>query len=143
VSHDRYFINRIANRVLEMRPDGVSEYIGNYNDYLEKKRLEDIVDDTATLDGKTRTQMDKEKRRARLMLESKKALSQRVAALEKSIAEAESELLRLESAMADPDVYKDPERAKALALEHTEARQLLDRLYEDWTEASEASEEVK
>ncbi len=143
VSHDRYFINRIANRVLEMRPDGVSEYIGNYNDYLEKKRLEDIVDDTATLDGKTRTQMDKEKRRARLMLESKKALSQRVAALEKSIAEAEADLLRLESAMADSDVYKDPERAKALALEHTEARQLLDRLYEDWTEASEASEEVK
>ena len=49
----------------------------------------------------------------------------------------------VESAMADPDVYRDPERAKALALDHTQARALLDRLYEDWTEASEASEEVK
>ena len=143
VSHDRYFINRIANRVLEMRPDGVSEYIGNYDDYLEKKRLEDIGEETASLDGKTRTQLDKEKRRARLLQDSKKALSQRVAALEKSIAEAEAELLRLESAMADPDVYRDPERAKALAVDHTKARQLLDRLYEDWTEASEASEESK
>ena len=41
VSHDRYFINRVANRVIEMRPDGVKEYLGNYDDYLEKKRREE------------------------------------------------------------------------------------------------------
>ena len=37
VSHDRYFINRIANRIIEMQPDGVTEYIGNYDDYIELK----------------------------------------------------------------------------------------------------------
>lgn len=37
VSHDRYFINRVANRIIEMRPDGVTEYIGNYDDYIERK----------------------------------------------------------------------------------------------------------
>ena len=41
VSHDRYFINRVANRVVEMTPEGAKEYIGNYDDYLEKKRLEE------------------------------------------------------------------------------------------------------
>ena len=40
VSHDRYFINRVATRVVEMTADGVREYLGNYDDYLEKKRRE-------------------------------------------------------------------------------------------------------
>ncbi|BCJ87184.1 ribosomal protection-like ABC-F family protein [Effusibacillus dendaii] len=37
ISHDRYFINRIANRVIELTPDGLTSYLGNYDDYLEKK----------------------------------------------------------------------------------------------------------
>ena len=42
VSHDRYFINRVANRVLEMTPQGAKDYLGNYDDYLEKKRQEEM-----------------------------------------------------------------------------------------------------
>lgn len=38
ISHDRYFLNKLADRVLELTPDGVVEYLGNYDDYVEKKR---------------------------------------------------------------------------------------------------------
>ena len=58
VSHDRYFINRVANRVIEMRPDGVSEYLGNYDDYIEKKRLEALGQLEDATGGKTKTQLD-------------------------------------------------------------------------------------
>ena len=60
VSHDRYFINRIANRIIEMQPDGVTEYIGNYDDYIERKNRPVAVEAEA---GKTKTELEKEKRR--------------------------------------------------------------------------------
>ena len=66
VSHDRYFINKVATRVIEMRPDGATEYLGNYDDYLEKKRLEEAGEAEAVPGGMTRTQLDKEKRLKRL-----------------------------------------------------------------------------
>ena len=64
VSHDRYFINKVANKVIELNTDGAKEYIGNYDDYLEKKRLEaeGIIEESAG--GMTRTQMEKESARS-------------------------------------------------------------------------------
>ena len=76
VSHDRYFINRVANRVVEMRPDGVTEYLGNYDDYIEKKNRPVAPD--AAAEGKTRTELDKERRRDRQSRQQLKQLRQRV-----------------------------------------------------------------
>ena len=58
-------------------PEGVTEYLGNYDDYLEKKRLEEAGEDEAAQGGMTRTQLDKEKRVKRLQKESAKALKQK------------------------------------------------------------------
>ena len=38
ISHDRYFLNKVINRILELNEDGVNEYLGNYNYYQEKKQ---------------------------------------------------------------------------------------------------------
>ena len=138
VSHDRYFINRVANRVIEMRPDGVTEYLGNYDDYIEKKRQEALGDQEDPLGGKTKTQLDKEKRRERLKQESAKQLRLRLKQAEQAIADAEARIADLEARMADPETYKDPDAAQALAHDHREAQSSLDRLYEDWEELSEA-----
>ena len=135
VSHDRYFINRVANRVIEMTAEGVTEYLGNYDDYLEKKRrLAQGEDDPAL--GKTKTELEKEKRRARLARESQKALRQRVSELEQRIADEEERIANLESAMADPETYQDAELAQRLAQDHHAAQQGLEALYEEWEEAA-------
>ena len=138
VSHDRYFINRVANRVIEMRPDGVTEYLGNYDDYIEKKRQEALGAQEDPLGGKTKTQLDKEKRRERLKQESAKQLRLRLKQAEQAIADTETRIADLEARMADPETYKDPDAAQALARDHREAQSSLDRLYEDWEELSEA-----
>jgi len=138
VSHDRYFINRVATRVIEMRPDGVTEYLGNYDDYLEKKRLEESGESEEQLAGKTRTQLDKEKRRERLKKETARQREQRLKALEKEIADTENEAARLESSMADPEVYRDGEKAQQVALAHREAQERLEALYEEWAELEDA-----
>ena len=143
VSHDRYFINRVANRVIEMRPDGVSEYLGNYDDYIEKKRLEALGQLEDATGGKTKTQLDKEKRRERLKKESAKQLRQSLKQAEQSIADTETKIAELEARMADPETYRDPNAAQSLARDHREAQAALDRLYEDWEELSEAVAELE
>ena len=142
VSHDRYFINRVANRVVEMRPDGVTEYLGNYDDYVEKKRLEADGALAEAEGGKTRTQLDKEKRRERLKQESARTLKLKLKQAEQAIADAEERIAQLEARMADPETYKSPDAAQKLAQEHRDAQEALDALYSDWEELSEAVSEL-
>ena len=141
VSHDRYFINRIADRVIEMTAEGVTEYLGNYDDYLEKKRLMEAGAEEAAASGKTRTQLDKEKRLERLKRESKKALQARVQQLERDIADTEDLIARLEASMGDAEVYSNPDKAAAAARDHKAAQEKLEALYEEWTDTAALAEE--
>ena len=139
VSHDRYFINRVANRIVEMRPDGVREYLGNYDDYLEKKRREQADAQDALAGGMTRTQLDRQRRQERLLRQSRKALEARVEAAERSIAQAEAEIAQLEARMADAALYQDPDEAREVARRHAQLQAGMDALYAQWEEVSEAA----
>ncbi|HIS03298.1 MAG TPA: ABC-F family ATP-binding cassette domain-containing protein [Candidatus Pullichristensenella avicola] len=141
VSHDRYFINRVANRVIEMRPDGVREYLGNYNDYLEKKRREEAGQENSDAAGMTKTQLDKQRRKERLLREGKKALEKQIEAAEARIADAEKEIQDLETRMADPELYQRPDEARETARRHAELQAGMDALYEEWEALSEAVSE--
>ena len=141
VSHDRYFINRVADRIIEMRPDGVKEYLGNYDDYLEKKRREEAGLEDAAASGMTKTQLDKQRRKERLLREGKKALEKQLEAAEARIADAEKEIQDLETRMADPELYKRPDEARETARRHAELQAGMDALYEEWEALSEAVSE--
>ena len=132
VSHDRYFINRVADCVIEMRPDGTTEYLGNYDDYLEKKNRP--VEQIET-QGKTRTEIDKEKRRERASKAQLKALKARAAQAEKDVLDQEALIADLENQMADPNLYADPARAAQVTREYNAAKDALPGLYEAWEEA--------
>ena len=141
VSHDRYFINRVADRIIEMRPDGVKEYLGNYDDYLEKKRREEAGLEDAAASGMTKTQLDKQRRKERLLREGKKALEKQLEAAEARIAAAEKEIQDLEARMADPELYQRPDEARETARRHAELQAGMDALYEEWEALSEAVSE--
>ena len=141
VSHDRYFINRVADRIIEMRPDGVKEYLGNYDDYLEKKRREEAGLEDAAASGMTKTQLDKQRRKERLLREGKKALEKQLEAAEARIAAAEKEIQDLETRMADPELYQHPDEARETARRHAELQAGMDALYEEWEALSEAVSE--
>ncbi len=139
VSHDRYFINRVANRVVEMRPDGVTEYLGNYDDYIEKKNRPVAPD--AAAEGKTRTELDKERRRDRQSKQQLKQLRQRVQEAEQAIARQEALIAELERQMSDPALYADPARAAETSRAYQQAQQDLTALYDAWERAeAEAAE---
>ena len=142
VSHDRYFINRVANKVIEMSADGVVEFAGNYDNYLEKKRLMNAGEEDAG-PARTKTEIEKEKRRQRLMRESKKALKARVSSLEGDIAATEELIEELEAKMGDPATYQDEKKAAQVAHDHKAAQEKLEALYEEWSEAASILESAE
>ncbi len=135
ISHDRYFINRFAEKVCVLENTGVKEYLGNYDDYFEKINRDQAPD--SEFAGMTRTAMEKEKRKSR---EEEKRIKERKLALqnaEKAIAVAEDEAAELEVQLADPATYADPDKAAALAKAYQAKKDEIDRLYAEW-EAMEA-----
>ena len=132
VSHDRYFINRVADRVIEMRPDGVTEYMGNYDDYLEKKNRPAEQEVSA---GKTKTELEKEKRREKQSRQALRQLKVRAQEAEKAVGAKEEEIAALETQMADPALYADAQRAAAVQRDYQRAKDELSALYEAWEQA--------
>lgn len=135
VSHDRYFINRIANRIIEIQPDGVTEYIGNYDDYIERKNRPVAVEAEA---GKTKTELEKEKRREKLSRQALRQLKIRAQEAEKAVGVKEAEIAELEAQMADPSLYSDAQKSADVQRAYQKAQQALQTLYEQW-EAAEAA----
>ena len=138
VSHDRYFINRVADRVIEMQPDGVTEYIGNYDDYLEKKNRP--VEQEAVA-GKTKTELEKEKRREKMNRQALRQLKARAQEAEKAIEAKETQIAELEEQMADPALYADAARAAEVQKTYQQAQSDLTALYAAWEEAEAALQE--
>ncbi len=135
ISHDRYFINRFADKVCVLEAGGFKEYLGNYDDYFEKINREQAPDSETA--GMTRTAIEKEKRKSR---EEEKRVKERKLALanaEKAIAAAEDEAAAIEAQLADPATYADPEKAALLAKAYQAKKDEIDRLYAEW-EAMEA-----
>ena len=133
ISHDRYFINRFATRVMVLEQGGVKEYLGNYDDYFEKINRGQEPD--GDLPQITRTAQDKEKRRSREATQRLKALKAAVAQAEAAVAQAEQEQAELEALMAAPETYQDAAKAAELGRRYQQIQQEVARRYEAWEQA--------
>ena len=121
--------------VEEMQPDGVTEYIGNYDDYIERKNRPVAVEAEA---GKTKTELEKEKRREKLSRQALRQLKIRAQEAEKAVGVKEAEIAELEAQMADPSLYSDAQKSADVQRAYQKAQQALQTLYEQW-EAAEAA----
>ena len=133
ISHDRYFINRFATRVMVLEQGGVKEYLGNYDDYFEKINRGQEPD--GDLPQITRTAQDKETRRSREATQRLKALKAAVAQAEAAVAQAEQEQAELEALMAAPETYQDAAKAAELGRRYQQIQQEVARRYEAWEQA--------
>ena len=134
ISHDRYFINRFATKVIVLEEGGIKEYLGNYDDYFEKINRDQEPD--GDLQGMTRTAIDKEKRKSR---EETRRLQERKAALKKAeedITHAEEEAAALEARLADPSTYADAAEAARVNRAWQSKKDEIEQLYSLWEELS-------
>ncbi|HAQ06358.1 MAG TPA: multidrug ABC transporter ATP-binding protein, partial [Bacillus bacterium] len=142
VSHDRYFINRIATKVLELNRKGATEFLGDYDYFIEKKLEQEELKALAALEAKaTNTiandsakqdknsyQQDKEAKR----LERQR--KRRMEEVETAIEELELEVAEYEERLCDPNVFQDHEKAAEYTSKIEKAKEKLEELMEEWTE---------
>ncbi|HLS09836.1 ABC-F family ATP-binding cassette domain-containing protein [Lentibacillus sp.] len=135
VSHDRYFINKIADKVVEMQRDGANLYLGDYDYYIEKKQEEAEIERLMQTEeakqtegrGKAKFREDKQLQRERRKKE------RRINELEESIEQLEVELAALEQQMTEPEVYEDHQKSLELMKQTDELKQEIEQLMEEWT----------
>ena len=138
ISHDRYFLNKVINRIIELKEDGLSEYLGNYSYYVEKKlnpqRFETLEEIAG---GKTKTQIKEDKKKKREALKEEKAKKLRLKKVEEDINKSETKLLELQESQCLEEIYSNPIESERVNKEIKEVEKLIEELYEEWENLSE------
>ena len=149
VSHDRYFVNQTATRILELDNQQLTEYKGNYDYYMQKKaealsvsETTDVLDTTTTASQKeltatAPTTMTTNKQDWKNRKEEQAKLRKRendLKRLEQQIEELEQQLHSLEEQMQNPDIASNAAELTALSMEHSKTSEQLNILYDKWEE---------
>lgn len=134
ISHDRYFLNKISTKVLEISIDEVKEYLGNYDYYIEKKNELKNLDIEDSKETMTKTKQKEERKRKKLEDAQKKKEKQLIKNIEEEITNLESRQNDLEHLMCDERIYTDPEKSKEVHEEYEAVKERLEKLYMAWEE---------
>jgi ATP-binding cassette subfamily F protein 3 len=142
ISHDRYFINRIATRVLEIAGGLITEHLGTYDDYLEATRR--VAEKTPAPPGPPRREPlpppaatsvapagVAAAKRARPSGDVRR-MQRRLEELERQIHDLEARLREIGEALGDPSLYTDGERVRAVTAERKTAEERVAWLLREW-----------
>ncbi|NOQ41967.1 MAG: ATP-binding cassette domain-containing protein [Desulfuromusa sp.] len=144
VSHDRYFVDELATRVLEVGGGKVESTIGNYEDFLRAKQASG--DSSHSINrveqhiGKVSESESSNDKQARIQAHSDRKEQQRrnqkqqreLSEVEERIGTLEKRLAKLEQQMADPETYQDQEQWRQVSTDHVSLKENLDDLYLQW-----------
>ena len=138
VSHDRYFINATATRIIELTNQNIVNYIGNYDYYLEKRDiLTAKVSPDAQLSSSDNTTKKDSKLSWQQSREEQNKLKKKQNEIKKTeirIAEIEDRLSAIDTEYSDPSIGSNTARLMELHNESTQLKKELDELYEHWEE---------
>ncbi|CAI3577885.1 MAG: ribosomal protection-like ABC-F family protein [Clostridium neonatale] len=138
ISHDRYFLNKVINRILELEENGVNEYLGNYNYYVEKKKNPQRFEHFESLaGGKTKTQINEEKKKKRALEKEEKEKQKKIKELEDNISKKEEKLENLQEELCKEEIYSNPEESERVNKEIKIIQENIEKLYEEWELLSE------
>ena len=134
ISHDRYFLNTVVDKILVLDENGVTEYLGNYDYYIEKKKQVQEMSVVEEVEEKTKTQIKEEKRKERELREAEKKNRIKRQNIEKEIEEIESKIEEIDILLCQEEVYSNPEKSKEVSQEKSNLETKLSSLYEEWEE---------
>ena len=143
VSHDRYLLNKVASRIIEIKHDEVNSYGGNFDAYSEavnaarqlkmqsEAEIKRAEEEKAYKENKARQYRSKEKRAADAQKRN------RIRELEKEIEDTEVLIFELENAISDPEIASDYSKMSEKCKELEEAKTALDQKMDEWAELSD------
>ncbi|GEN53855.1 ABC-F family ATP-binding cassette domain-containing protein [Halobacillus faecis] len=138
VSHDRYFINKIATQVVEMNPEETRLFLGDYDYYVDKKQEEyelQQIEEAERLQNEPKKQEVQQKNsfeedKAAKREERKK--NRRITEIEEEIEQLEARLEENEELLCDPEIYQDHERSLEITEDNNQLQTRLEALMEEW-----------
>lgn len=147
VSHDRYFINQLANKVFDLNYDGGQMYLGDYQYYIEKteeaaaleafknERNDFSKEDTSNQNeaNENVNTYDSQKQQRR----EQRKLERLIENCEAKIEAFENEIARIDEQLTQPDVFNNPEKASSLATQELETEQMLEQVMSEWENLQE------
>lgn len=145
VSHDRYFINQTATRILDLTNQNLVNYVGSYDYYLEKreeltKRYAPAQKSSDVSQGDSQEKLSwkqKKEEQAR-----KRKQENDLKKTEKRIGELEERDSKINQLLSQPEIATDPQQCAQLSGEQADIQEELDELYEQWESLAQAAETV-
>jgi ATP-binding cassette subfamily F protein 3 len=141
VSHDRYFVNRTANIILELSDGKLTKYLGNYDDYIAKKEQLALANSAsndnsdASSNNETAAKLDfKEQKRIEA---EKRKLQNQISKIEAEIEELENKKAKIEEEFLKPENMTNSAKLNELTGEQNEIDSRLEELYEKWETLNE------
>lgn len=143
VSHDRYLLNKVASRIIEIKHDEVNSYEGNFDAYSEavnaarqlkmqsEAEIKRAEEEKAYKENKAKQYRSKEQRAADAQKRN------RIRELEKEIEDTEVLIFELENAISDPEIASDYSKMSEKCKELEEAKNALDQKMDEWAELSD------
>lgn len=137
ISHDRYFLNKVATKIIELSTDGCTMYPGNYSYYVAKRPAieQEIVDKNET-DKPSANKTDWHKNKEEKA--NQRRQQKRFEAVEKEIEISEARIKEIDVLMTEPEIFSDHIKCAELHEEGKALKIKLEELYEEWGELSEA-----
>lgn len=147
VSHDRYFINRIATKVIELSSAGSFEYLGDYDYYVEKKQeLEELAAMKAAETAKNMTEtVTQTKTTSMIDKDAKKRerqIRRLIEELEKNMTSLDETITTYEEQLCDPAIFSDHEKTLAIQSELNHVKEQHEALEMEWLELNEELEQL-
>ncbi|MBO1198315.1 ABC-F family ATP-binding cassette domain-containing protein [Staphylococcus simiae] len=140
VSHDRYFINQLANKVFDLTADGGTMYLGNYQYYIEKIEERDALQaqsdaqnndhhlEHTTINKESSYHSQKEQRRLQRKLE------RQISDCESLIESLEADIETIDQQLTQPEIFNAPQKANELAMQKSDSEQKLEQAMIEWEE---------
>ena len=145
VSHDRYFINKTATRILDLTENRLLNYIGNYDYYIEKREaVEEAANLTSTEQAEKPADVSESKKEwidNKTALAQKKKIKNALNKCEKEISEIEDKLQSIDEEFANPENASNVGKLMELQKQKESLEKRLDKLMEDWEELTLQTEE--
>jgi len=145
VSHDRYFINKTATRILDLTENRLLNYIGNYDYYIEKREaVEEAANLTSTEQAEKPTDVSESKKEwidNKTALAQKKKIKNALNKCEKEISEIEDKLQSIDEEFSNPENASNVGKLMELQKQKDVLEKRLDKLMEDWEELTLQTEE--
>ena len=127
VSHDRYFINNVADKIISLDEKGTATFLGNYDYYIQKIQENEDFDNYVKIN---KTREKKEKKKLKELRDLERENKRLIKNLEKEIYDIEEKLVELNELAQDPTLYEDNEKREKLFSEMKETFKQKEKLYE-------------